>query len=183
MPDKPITHAYRVACVAIAMSFCSIGLAAPEAEPFDPAILQTLPANSWVELKLPHRGGHEVPAVFDAANSLFFKYGGCGDNSPRINIEGSKRPNETYGNSCWVVNVASGKWEMRRPRDVSFPTDRPANGCSRGYAYDSKRKLIWLYGGISNGGGGGDQWDFWTYDGKTDAFKHWPGGEASPSRR
>jgi len=142
-------------------------------EQFDPARLADMPDNSWLDLGLSWRGGHEIPAVFDEANQLFFKYGGCGDQSPRVNIDGSPRPNETYGNSCWVVNFATGKWEMRRPRDVSFPADRPGNGCSRCFAYDSKRKLVWMYGGISNGGGGGNQWDLWTYDGAKDAFKPW----------
>ena len=151
-----------------------------EKEKFDLAVLKDLGDNTWVELGLPWRGGHEIPAVFDGANSLFFKYGGCGDHSPVINVEGSKRPNETYGNSCWVVNMASGKWEMRRPRDVSFPADRPGNGCSRCYAYDSQRKLIWMYGGISNGGGGGNQWDLWTYDGAKDTFKQW--NAANPAK-
>lgn len=133
--------------------------------------LASLPDNSWVDLGLPWRGGHEVPACFDQANRLFFKYGGCGDSSPRVNVAGSPRPDETYGNSCWVVNMATGDWEMRRPNDVSFPADRPANGCSRSYCYDPKRQLIWMYGGISNGGGGGDQWDMWSYDGKNDQFQ------------
>src|SRR5262249_38051966 len=48
------------------------------------------------------------------------------------------------------------------------------------YAYDSKRKLIWMYGGISNGGGGGNQWDLWTYDGAKDTFKQWNAG--NPAR-
>ncbi|MBI4602517.1 MAG: amidohydrolase family protein [Planctomycetes bacterium] len=132
--------------------------------------LAALPPDSWMHLGLSWRGGHEVPACFDPANRLLFKYGGCGDESPRANVEGSPRPDETYGNSCWVANLSTGEWEMRRPRDVSFPADRPANGCSRGYCYDSKRKVIWMYGGISNGGGGGDPWDLWTYDAKADRF-------------
>lgn len=144
-----------------------------EAEQFDPDVLRDLTDNTWIDQGLTWRGGHEIPSVFDAANQLLFKYGGCGDLSPRINVDGSKRPKETYGNSCWVVNMTTGKWEMRRPNDVSFPKDRPCNGCSRCYAYDSKRKLIWMYGGISNGGGGGDQWDLWTYDGARDTFKQW----------
>lgn len=167
-------------CFSAAIPLLGLGYSMPlalaeakEKPPFDPAALKDLPDNSWIDLGLPFRGGNEVPAVFDAANQLFFKYGGCRDFSPRINVEGSKRPNETYGNSCWVVNMATGKWEMRRPRDMSFPKDRPSNGCSRSYVYDSKRKLIWMYGGLSNGGGGGDSWDLWTYDSARDAFKKW----------
>lgn len=175
----PILGGLLLACLLLPPA------AARAADQFDPAVLKDLADNTWVDLGLPWRGGHEIPAVFDAANRLFFKYGGCGDHSPRINIEGSKRPDETYGNSCWVVNLAAGKWEMRRPRDVGFPGDRPANGCSRNYAYDPKRKLVWMYGGISNGGGGGDQWDLWTYDGARDAFekrnsaKRPPGGDSN----
>jgi len=45
-----------------------------------------LPANSWLDLGVGWRGGHEVPAVFDQANRLFFKYGGCGDATPPVNI-------------------------------------------------------------------------------------------------
>lgn len=144
-----------------------------EDQRFDPAALRELPDNTWLDLQLTWRGGNEIPAVFDAANQVFFKYGGCGDQTSRINIEGSSRPNETYGNSCWVVNMARGQWELRRPRDVSFPKNRPANGCSRCFAYDSHRRVIWMYGGISNGGGGGDQWDLWTYDAQADTFKQW----------
>lgn len=158
---------------ALLVGTTGAGAEKKEKDQFDPAVLKDLPDNTWVELGLPWRGGHEIPAVFDAANHLLFKYGGCTDSTPRINIEGSKRPNEGYSNSCWVVNTATGRWEMRRPRDVSFPKDRPANGCSRNCAYDSNRKLIWMYGGISNGGGGGDQWDLWTYDGKADTFRQW----------
>jgi hypothetical protein len=152
----------RVAVIAVLALLCT--------QDEFPAGLAAISPNSWLDLGLPWRGGHEVPACFDQANRLFFKYGGCGDHSERIHLEGSKRPDETYGNSCWVVNLATGKWEMRRPRDQGFPKDRPANGCSRNYCYDSSRKVIWMYGGISNGGGGGDPWDFWAYDGKTNAF-------------
>ena len=137
------------------------------------ARIQALGDNSWVHLGLGLSGGHEVPAVFDQENGLLFKYGGCGDHTQRINIEGSKRPDETYGNSCWAVDLKTGAWKMLRPRDMSFPADRPGNGCSRCYAYDSKRKLVWMYGGISNGGGGGDNYDLWTYDGAKDTFKKW----------
>ena len=161
--------------LSVLVLFCGSALAGEAAPPAGKSALQAkiepLGDNSWVSLGLGHSGGHEVPAVFDLENLLFFKYGGCGDHTQRINIEGSKRPDETYGNSCWAVDLKAGQWKMLRPRDMSFPADRPGNGCSRCYAYDSKRKLVWMYGGISNGGG--DNYDLWTYDGAKDAFKKW----------
>jgi hypothetical protein len=167
---------YLVAALAVGILMA----AAPAGEPAPAGAKSVLQAkiaamgdNTWVNLGLGHSGGHEVPAVFDQENLLLFKYGGCGDHTQRINVEGSKRPDETYGNSCWVVDMKAGAWKMIRPRDVSFPADRPGNGCSRCYAYDSKRKLVWMYGGISNGGGGGDNYDLWTYDGAKDTFKKW----------
>jgi hypothetical protein len=30
-----------------------------------------------------------------------------------------------------------------------------------------------MCGGASNGSGGGDEWDLWTYDGAKDTFKKW----------
>ncbi len=137
------------------------------------ARLKTMPANSWLKLGLPWRGGNEVPAVFDQANGLFWKYGGCGDKSARVRIsfpKGDSRYPNGYSNSCWAVEVKTGGWRQIRDYDCSWPKDRPANGCSRGYCYDGKRKLIWMYGGISDGGGGGDQWDLWSYDAASDKF-------------
>ena len=166
--------------ISVVLALSCLGAAALAGEAALPAgqsalqaKIQALGDNSWVNLGLGFSGGHEVPAVFDQENGLFFKYGGCGDHSPRINVEGSKLPDETYGNSCWAVDVKAGAWKMIRPRDMSFPTSRPGNGCSRCYAYDSKRKLVWMYGGIRNGGGGGDNYDLWTYDGAKDTFKKW----------
>jgi hypothetical protein len=140
----------------------------------DPAAkLAAMPANSWLCLGYGWRGGHEVPACFDQANRLFFKYGGCGDGTPTVKIsfpKGDPRYPNGYSNTCWVLNLAAGQWELRGEYDCSWPADRPGNGCSRGYCYDSKRKLVWLYGGISDGGGGGSTWEMWSYDGKERKF-------------
>ncbi len=122
---------------------------------------------------MPWQGGHEVPACFDQANRFFFKYGGCGDPTPPIHIlfpKGDSRHPNGYSNTCWIFDLARARWDLRRPYDASWPVDRPANGCSRNYCYDSNRKVIWMYGGISDGGGGGDPWDLWTYDAGADRF-------------
>jgi hypothetical protein len=132
-----------------------------------------MPANSWLDLGVGWRGGHEVPAVFDQANHLFFKYGGCGDATPPVNISfpvGDPRYPNGYSNTLWVFDLGRGQWVLRRPYDASWPADRPANGCSRNYTYDSLRRVIWMYGGVSDGGGGGDVWDLWSYDGASDTF-------------
>lgn len=139
--------------------------------------IQKLADNAWLDLELPWRGGHEIPAVVDNANNLFFKYGGCVDKGERINApvpeddpNWKKRTGGGYGNSCWGIDLNTLAWRQIRPYDVSWPKDRPGNGCSRSYTYDSKRKVIWMYGGISNGGGGGNNFDLWTYDALTDKF-------------
>jgi hypothetical protein len=147
------------------------------------AKLAALGDNSWVNLGLGLRGGQEVPAVFDQANGLFFKYGGCCDATPPVKIsfpKGDPRHPNGYSNSCWAVDVKAGQWRQIREYDCSWPTDRPANGCSRMYAYDSKRALIWMYCGISDGGGGGNNYDLWTYDGAKDTFKQW--NAANPAK-
>lgn len=137
------------------------------------AKLKALPPNAWVDLGLPWHGGHEVPAVYDKAHGLFFKYGGCGDRTPPEKIsfpKGDPRYPNGYSNTCWAVDLAQGEWRMIRNYDCSWPADRPANGCSRNYAYDSKRKVIWMYGGVSDGGGGFDVWDMASYNPEKDAF-------------
>jgi hypothetical protein len=135
--------------------------------------LAPMPANTWLNLGLPWKGGNEVPMCFDQAHRLFFKYGGCGDETPPVNIKfpkGDSRFPNGYSNTCWVVDMAKGDWVMVRDYDASWPADRPGNGCTRQYCYDSKRKVIWMYGSQSDGGGGFSTGDMASYDATTDKF-------------
>ena len=149
-----------------------------------PSKLAAMPPNTWLNTGLPWKGGNEVPMCFDQANRLFFKYGGCGDPLPPVNIKfpaGDSRYPNGYSNTCWAVDMSKGEWVMICNYDASWPMDRPGNGCSRGYCYDSKRKVIWMLGGQSDGGGGFDVGDISSFDGKTRKFtpansKHRPEG-------
>jgi len=136
-------------------------------------VFDDAPDNAWIDTGLTYQGGNEVPAVFDQQNQLFFKYGGCGDGTPPVNIsfpQGDPKYPNGYSNTLWVVDVPSQTWQLRRPYDASWPNDRPGNGCSRSYVYDANRKVVWMYGGVSDGGGGGYVWDLWSYDGAADTF-------------
>lgn len=135
--------------------------------------LAAMPPNTWVNLGLPWKGGNEVPMCFDQAHRLFFKYGGCGDDTPPVNIKfpkGDSRHPNGYSNTCWAVDMAQGAWRMLRDYDASWPMDRPGNGCTRQYCYDSKRKVIWMYGSQSDGGGGFSTGDMASYDATSDKF-------------
>ena len=143
--------------------------AAPAQDRFDPKILADLPDNTTVSLTVPFVNGEYIPAVFDESRGLFFQYGGWRDRTPQVNVDGSKFPKETYGNSAWALDMKAGQWKMLRPFDFSFPTDRPPTGYFRGLAYDSKRMLIWLWGGKGIVRGG-DPADLWTYEPDADRF-------------
>jgi hypothetical protein len=163
-------HSITVTRIVVVSLLALSSAAASEAQDrFDPKILADLPDNTTVNLTVPFVGGEYIPAVFDEARGSFFQYGGWRDRSPQVNLEGSKFPKETYGNSAWVLDMKAGQWKMLRPFDFSFPTDRPPTGYFRGLAYDSKRKVIWLYG-AKGGVRGGDPADLWTYDSADDKF-------------
>lgn len=171
-PIRPILVAWFILG---AQTFLLSGMAAELQASELSTKLKGMSDNSWLNLNMPWEGGQEIPAAFDQENQLLFKYGGCCDRTPPVKIsfpQGDHRYPNGYSNTCWVIDIAKGGWEQRREYDCSWPNDRPANGCSRNYCYDSKRKVIWMYGGISDGGGGGGPWDMWYYDGKTDKFTH-----------
>lgn len=138
--------------------------------------LAALADNTWVNLGLPWRGGGEAgPFTYDSKHRFIFKYGGCGDVlSWYAGVDYAAKgwtKNDFYSNGCWGLDPAAGQWKIIRPFDPAFPKDRPANGCSRGHCYDSKRGLLWMYGGAASHGGGGDLWSLWTYDAGADKFE------------
>src|SRR5204863_6252352 len=105
-----------------------------------------------VRLKVPmleRNGGNESRLAYDAKNKLFFQYGGC---------------SHPYTNESWVFDLATEKWSLRFPHDPQGGVERPAGGCSRGLAYDSKRGVVCIHGNASPGGSGKGDSGLWAYD-------------------
>ncbi|MGH7846338.1 MAG: kelch repeat-containing protein, partial [Candidatus Binatia bacterium] len=89
----------------------------------------------------------EVPWAYDAKNRLFLHYGGC---TPR------------YTNEEWVFDLGVEKWTQRYKYEPEGGKRRPGAACSRGMAFDSRRNVVWIYGGatpMSNQNLG-----LWSYD-------------------
>ena len=125
-----------------------------------------LAANTWVSLGLPHDGGCEVGWVYDDANGLFLKYGGCCDKAkvpPWSLKDGRKRTTPGYSNRMVAFDPAAGKWKQLVAFDPAWPKDRPPNGCTRGMTWDPVRKVMWLYGGNASYGWG-DYAELWKFD-------------------
>ena len=120
--------------------------------------LSAIPDNTWVRLNavIPTRsGGAEVYWAYDATNRVIVHYGGC--TSP-------------YTNEQWNFSLETRTWTMKYPHDPNALPNRPAGGCSRGMAYDSKRGLVWINGTASNGGIGAGDGKLWSYNAVTNVW-------------
>ncbi|HWP59894.1 MAG TPA: kelch repeat-containing protein [Candidatus Acidoferrales bacterium] len=96
-----------------------------------------IPDNTWMNwnIKVPKEaGGWEVPWVYDPKNRIFVHYGGC---TPR------------YTNEEWVFDLGAERWTQRYKYQPEGVKDRPGAACSRGMAFDSRRGVIWIYGGAT----------------------------------
>ncbi len=130
--------------------------------------LVDLAENKWTQLEGgPSIGGGEVPMTYDEATGYCLKYGGC-------NNGGAGSFSSGYGNDLSAYDPATERWIALRWVDPCGPP-RPANGCTRFYAYDPVRKVTWFAGGTSGnhlaystppGIGEGT----WCYDGLRDRF-------------
>jgi hypothetical protein len=135
--------------------------------------IEALGDNSWADLGLGVPGGWEVGMVYDQANRMVFRYGGCGT--------GPSLPGDYgYSNMLCLLDVASGVWHIRRPTHMYGGDRRPNNGCGRAYAYDSAHKLIWTINAVASSGTGGKQGMF-CYDAALDRFEGPFGGPHSTS--
>jgi hypothetical protein len=126
------------------------------------------PVNEWVNLKVRIQAFAEFGEMgwnYDAANRLFFRYGGCSG----------------YTNELTVFDLGSEQFQQRRPNEkmAGWGDRRAQRGCSGGRTWDPYRKVAWL--GPVIGGTEADQaildyynkggtYQLCTYDLATDRF-------------
>jgi hypothetical protein len=160
--------------------FCAALLAAPAASAGQPAPerrlnpkIEALGDNSWADLGLGVPGGWEVGMVYDQANRMVFRYGGCGTGP---NLPGDYG----YSNMLCLLDVASGVWHIRRPTHMYGGDGRPINGCGRAYAYDPVHRVVWTINAVASSGTGG-KGGMYCYDAALDRFEGPFGGPHSTS--
>ena len=141
--------------------------------------LLDLEENKWVQLEGgPSIGGGEVPMAYDEATGFCLKYGGC-------NNGGAGSFSSGYGNDLSAYDPATERWIALRWVDPCGPP-RPANGCTRFYAYDPVRKVTWFAGGTSGNHlasslpPGAAATGTWCYDGLRDRFDLMPTAGKQP---
>jgi len=153
---------------ALILAFAAAWVAAPEVE--SPALaaaqaamrnlaLANIPDNTWVRLSatMPanRNGGAEVFWAHDPVNRVIVHYGGC--TSP-------------YSNEQWNFDLGTERWTLKYPHNTGAPANLPAGGCSRGLAYDSRRGVVWIHGGASNGGIGAGSMGLYSYNAATNVW-------------
>ncbi|MEX0703121.1 MAG: HEAT repeat domain-containing protein [Planctomycetales bacterium] len=130
------------------------------------------PVNEWVDLGIrieAHAAFGEMGWNYDAANKLFFRYGGCSG----------------YTNELTVFDLGTERFVQRRPNEemAGWDSRRPQRGCSGGREWDPYQKVAWI--GKSIGGTAGDlaiaeyyikggDYSFSSYDLATDRFRSAP---------
>lgn len=138
-------------------------------QPRNPRFGADFPVNEWVNLKVKIHAFAEFGEMgwnYDAANRLFFRYGGCSG----------------YTNELTVFDLGTEQFEQRRPNEelAGWGDRRPSRGCSGGRAWDPLRKVAWLgpvIGGseadlaIAEYYNKGGTFGLGTYDLATDRFR------------
>jgi hypothetical protein len=130
------------------------------------------PVNEWVNLKVRIGAFAEFGEMgwnYDAANKLFFRYGGCSG----------------YTNELTIFDLGTEQFVQRRPNEemAGWEDRRPPRGCSAGRTWDPYRKVGWI--GPAIGGGSADLaiaeyynkdrgYRFCSYDLATDRFRSAP---------
>lgn len=112
---------------------CDAGLPPLAYRPRNPRFGKDFPVNEWVNLKLPvqaHAAWGEMGWNYDAANRLFFRYGGCSG----------------YTNELTVFDLGTEQFTQRRPNEemAGWGDRRSARGCSGGRCWDPHQKLGWI---------------------------------------
>jgi hypothetical protein len=103
---------------------------------------QAVPDNKWTKIGdiPPDPFGRELEPgrgaylCFEEVNNQLLRYGGY---------------TPTDDNSLWSYDLSARKWEnpLRSSYDWPAPSDRPGAGAWWSMAWDSKRKVVWLFGG------------------------------------
>jgi HEAT repeat protein len=105
--------------------------------PRNPRFGADFPVNEWVNLKIrvQAQGWGEIGWNYDAANRLFFRYGGC---------------TGPYNNELTVFDLGTEEFVQRRPIELmaGWGDARPGNGCSAGRTWDPWLKRAWIRHGI-----------------------------------
>lgn len=111
--------------------------------------------------------GGEVPRIYDEASGYILKYGGCNN--------GGTTFASGYGNDLSAYDPAAERWIALRYVDPASPP-RPANGCTRYYAFDPVRNCVWFAGGtagnhLSSSLPAAGVQGTWRYDSLKDRFE------------
>ena len=159
---------FGTAGLVFAADTVSVDGASPSALPPLPETAMTLPANQWTRIGdvPPDPLGRELEPgrgaffCYEPVSGEFLRYGGY---------------TPTDCNALWAFDLKKRRWENRLAVDYAWPppVDRPGAGAWWSMAQDSKRNVVWFFGG----------WglvqrthadrinDVWRYDPATGAFE------------
>jgi hypothetical protein len=165
----------RALAAAVQFREADAGLPALTYAPRNERFGGDFPVNEWVDTQVRIRAYAaygEMGWNYDAANRLFFRYGGCSG----------------YTNELTLFDPGTGRFVQRRPNEemAGWGDRRPPRGCSGGRCWDPHRKVAWIGPAIGGGepdvaiaeyynrGGrsaGRDGYSFCSYDLATDEFR------------
>lgn len=139
----------------------------PSYNPINPRFGPDFPTGKWVNIaKVDALNGGttgETRWGVDAFSGLLVRYGGCEEGG--------------YNNECLGFDPASEKWFVIRPWELLgmfYNETRPAQGCSRGLAFDARSRLFWINHAIGGTGWPANRWypsrRCCTYDDILDRF-------------
>ena len=101
--------------------------------PRNPRFGDEFPVNQWVNLKIAIQAEAafgEMGWNYDAANRLFFRYGGCSG----------------YTNELTLLDLGTEQFVQRRPNEemAGWGDRRASRGCSGGRTWDPFLKVAWI---------------------------------------
>ncbi len=142
---------------AAAFRKADAGIPALVYQPRNPRFGADFPVNKWVDLKITvqAQGWGEIGWNYDAANRLYFRYGGC---------------TGPYNNELTAFDLGTEQFVQRRPIELmaGWGDTRPGNGCTVGRTWDPWLKAAWIRHGI---GGTGNQLGMVEYHSRSPSAK------------